>query len=219
MDRRTLLSGLAAATLLPALRARAAAPVRVLAFGDSLTAGYGLAADEGFIPALARYVADQGRTATFANAGLSGDTTYGGRVRIGRALRNQRPDAVMVELGANDMLLRMDASRSARNLDAIIGAAKAGGRPVLLLGVHAAGTDRAFRRTWDAMWPAVARRNDVPLVPDLYAGIRAQAVEDRPAFLQADRLHANPRGVATMVAEAGPAVLDLIDAAAARKAA
>lgn len=217
MDRRLFLAGLAALPL--ATAARAAQPLRVLAFGDSLTAGFGLPPDQGFVPALSRWVEDRGRDEVrFINAGLSGDTSYGGRARIDWALRRQRPDAVMVELGANDMLLRLEPEPTARNLDAIITAAKAGGRPVLLMGIHAAGRDRAFRARWDAMWPEVARRKGVPLVPDLYAGIRAQPKEARAAFLQADGLHASPEGVATMVELAGPAVLDLIDAARATKA-
>ena len=218
MDRRSLLAGLAALALPGG--AGAAAPARkltLLAFGDSLTAGFGLAPGQGFVPALRRWLkAQDAPPVRMVNGGLSGDTTYGGRVRIGWALRGSDPDAVLVELGANDMLLGFDADHAARNLDAILTAAKAGGRPVLLMGIGAVGRDRAFRDRWDAMWPAVAARNGVPLVPDLYATIRVQPRRTQRAWLQADHLHASPKGVDSMVALAGPAVLALLREAAAK---
>jgi len=223
MDRRRLLLGAAAlplAAALPRLEAagEAVRPVRVLVFGDSLAAGFGLAPEAGFVPALSRWVAARSTwPVRFLNAGLSGDTTYGGRVRIGWALRHD-PEAVIVELGGNDMLMRLDPARSAANLGAIIDKAGAGGRPVLLLGIHATGGAR-YRRRWDAIWPALATRHGVPLVPDLYATIRAHAAEERAAYLQRDGLHASEKGVATMVALAGPAVLELVARAAARRSA
>ncbi|AXC48466.1 arylesterase [Paracoccus suum] len=217
MDRRSFTFGLGAAVAAPGFAyAVAPAPVRLLAFGDSLTAGFGLAPDQGFVPRLGAWLADHGGPPVqMINGGLSGDTTYGGRVRIGWALRTQ-PDAVLVELGANDMLMGLGPERAARNLDSIIDSAAEGGRPVALLGIHATG-DRAFRARWDAMWAEVAARHGVPLVPDLYATIRAAPVAKRPAYLQADRLHASPKGVATMVELAGPVVLALVQKAAARR--
>lgn len=212
MDRRLFLAGLAATAAMGA-PARAEGPVRLLAFGDSLTAGFGLREDQGFVPTLSRWLKDHGAGAVrIVNAGLSGDTTYGGRVRIGWALRTQ-PDAVLVELGANDMLMGFDPDRAAKNLRHIIGLSKAGGRPVLLLGIGAIGRDKPFRDRWDAMWPRVAAAEGVDLVPDLYATIRAQPKAARAAFLQADHLHASPKGVASMVALAGPSVLRLVAAA------
>lgn len=217
MRRRDFLNLAAAAPLaLSCANAATPAALRILAFGDSLTAGFGLPKDEGFVPALSRWVAErQSLPVSFRNAGLSGDTTYGGRIRIGWALR--RPaDAVMVQLGANDMLLGLSPAAAARNLDAILDAAGKGGRPLLVLAIHAIGND-AYRARWDAIWPELANRHGALLVPDLYATIRAQPKEARAAYLQTDGLHASPRGVATMVALAGPMVLRLIRRADARR--
>ena len=192
--------------------AASAEQIRILAFGDSLTEGYGLKPSDGLVPKLQAWLRDRDYDVVVLNGGLSGDTTYGGRVRIGWALRTQ-PDAVLVELGANDMLMGFDPDRAAKNLRHIIGLSKAGGRPVLLLGIGAIGRDKPFRDRWDAMWPRVAAAEGVDLVPDLYATIRAQPKAARAAFLQADHLHASPKGVASMVALAGPSVLRLVAAA------
>lgn len=218
MDRRRLLAlaaGLPFAGLSP-LRADEARPVRVLVFGDSLTAGFGLPADESFVPALSRWLEARSEVPVrLLNAGLSGDTTYGGRVRIRWALRRD-PDAVIVELGGNDMLMRMDPGRAEANLDAILEAAGAGGRPVLLLGIHATGP-ADYRKRWDAIWPRLAARHAALLVPDLYAVIRRQSAEGRRAFLQWDGVHASPRGVATLVDLVGPKALALVARAEARR--
>ncbi|MRX49419.1 arylesterase [Paracoccus sp. S-4012] len=213
MDRRALL--LAAAGTAVARPLRAEAPLKILVFGDSLVAGYGLSADEGFVPALSRWVeARSRRPVRLIGAGLSGDTSYGGRVRIGWALRHE-PDAVIVELGANDMLMRLSPRAAARNLDAILRrAGDDGRRPLLLLGIGAVGPE-AFRAAWDGIWAPLAARHGALLVPDLYAVIRAQ--REPGDWLQADGLHASARGVASMVALAGPSVLELIARAEARR--
>ncbi|MEQ9575575.1 MAG: GDSL-type esterase/lipase family protein, partial [Rhodospirillales bacterium] len=83
--------------------AGAAPPLRLLVLGDSLTAGYGLNAEDGFTAQLQAALKTEGRDVTVLNAGVSGDTTAGGRARIGWAL-GDKPDAVIVELGANDGL-------------------------------------------------------------------------------------------------------------------
>ena len=109
----------ALATLV-ALAGAAAAEVRILAFGDSLTAGFGLPAEQGFVPQLQTWLRAHGAPdATVINAGVSGDTTAGGLARLDWALGDD-VDAVIVELGANDMLRGLDVGEMRRNLDAIL---------------------------------------------------------------------------------------------------
>lgn len=193
-----------------------AAPLRIVVFGDSLTQGYGLPPDQGFVPELQRWLNARGAEVQLVNAGLSGDTTYGGRVRIGWALRGGA-DAVIVELGGNDMLMGFAPAQAERNLGAIVKVAQQGGRPVLVLGIHPFGGPEARRAAWQAIWPRIAARHGVRLVADIYAGIRATPAAARRQLLQPDRLHASQAGVATMVALAGPPVLDMVaEIAAAR---
>ena len=182
---------------------------RILAFGDSLTAGYGLAAGEGLVPVLSDWLADHGQPARIVNGGLSGETTYGGRVRIGWSLR-RGADAVMVELGGNDMLAGFPPAQAEANLDAILTRAGAGGRPVLLVGIRSPARDRATQQEWAAIWPRLARRHGTLLWPDLYAPIAALAPVRRGAMLQADGLHPSAAGVRLIVQALGPSVLALI---------
>lgn len=189
--------------------AAAADPARILVFGDSLARGYGLPPGRGFVPALSRWLEAEGAEVRLLNAGLSGDTTFGGRVRIHWALR-RGADAVIVEIGGNDMLLGLAPELAESNLDAILSAAGAGGRPVLLLGVTPWRGDPGWRARWRAMWPRLAARHHALLVPDLYEGIRAVPEERRGAMLQRDGIHASERGVASMVRLVGPKVLQLL---------
>lgn len=190
--------------------AAAAEPARIVVFGDSLTRGFGLPPGRGFVPALSRWLEAEGAEVRLVNAGLSGDTTFGGRVRIRWALRGGA-DAVIVELGGNDMLLGLAPELAEKNLDTILEAAGAGGRPVLLLGVHPWRGAPDWQAGWRAIWPRLAGRHDALLVPDLYAGIRAVPPARRSAWLQRDGIHASERGVASMVALAGPKVLELLE--------
>lgn len=190
---------------LPAL-----AEPRVVIFGDSLTEGFGLATDQGLVPALDRWLAARGQGAHLVNAGLSGDTTYGGRVRINAALR-RGADAVVVELGANDLLSGIEPGSAEANLDAIL--TRAGrdrmGRPRPLLLVGIAVPDRADAAQWAEIWPRLAARHDALLLPDLYAPITGAA--DPYALLQPDRLHPNAQGVEKLVEHIGPKLLELLD--------
>lgn len=192
------------------LPAAAAEPPRVVAFGDSLTAGYGLARDKGLVPQLAVWLARNGTPAVLVNQGLSGDTTYGGRARLGFSLRGGA-DAVIVELGGNDMLLGWSPERAEQNLDAILSRASAGGRPVLLVGIHAPGRRQEWRQRWAAIWPRLAERHGAVLLPDLYAPLSAIPRQKRAEYLLADGIHPSSKGVELLVDHLGPQVQKLIE--------
>lgn len=209
LTRRHLLT-LAAALPLLARPALAQSLPRILCFGDSLTAGYGLAPDEGLVPQLSAWLAGQGRPAQLIDGGLSGDTTYGGRVRIEISMRRHRPDAVIVGLGGNDMLRGWQPAESEANLDAILTTAGSGGRPLLLMGIHAPAGDEAWRRAWGQVWPRVANRHGALLLPDLYAPFAAVAPEAREPLLLRDGIHPSATGVRMLVDHLGPLAADLV---------
>lgn len=185
---------------------------RVVVFGDSLTAGYGLPKAQGMVPVLANWLAQHGAPAQLVNAGLSGDTTYGGRVRIGWSLR-KGADAVIIELGGNDMLLGWSAARAEANLDVMLRAATASGRPVLLVGIHAPAGTKEWRRSWAEMWPRLANRHGTLLLQDLYAPIANAPKDHRAALLQADGVHASAEGIRQLVDHLGPVAKKLVERA------
>lgn len=205
IGRRRFLAG---AALWP-LAAQAQTAPRILAFGDSLTQGYGLPRSKGLVPVLQGWLAARQTPAQLVNSGLSGDTTYGGRVRIRWALRGGA-DAVIVQLGGNDMLLGWSSAKAEANLDAILTAAGAGGRPLLLVGIHAPGRRQAWRRGWAEIWPRLAARHDALLLPDLYAPLAAIPAKDRAPYLLSDGIHPSAKGVDLLVDHLGPSVQALI---------
>lgn len=208
--RRELIAlGAAAVIAGPASGAHPQPQPRLLAFGDSLTGGFGLAKGEGLVPVLSDWLTAHDRPAHLVDAGLSGDTTYGGRVRIGWSLRS-RPDAVIVALGGNDMLMGISPAQAEANLDAILTRAGAGGRPVLLAGIRAPRGTAALRDAWAAIWPRLAARHDAVLWPDLYAPLAARPPAERDHLLLPDGLHPSARGVRLMVEGLGPAVALLL---------
>ena len=210
-DRRRVLIGGALAALLPyGVAAGHDNPLpRLLAFGDSLTAGYGLPESKGLVPVLSQWLTRHDRPVTLLNAGLSGDTTYGGRVRIGWSLR-QGADAVIVQLGGNDIVSGIPVRLAERNLDAILSRAGENGRPVLLVGIRtpAGHTDSDG---WAALWPRLAQRHGCLLMADLYASFGADTPANRARFLQADGAHPSPEGVRRMTEDLGPRVIRLLD--------
>jgi acyl-CoA thioesterase-1 len=166
-----------------------ASPERPLiwALGDSLFAGYGLPPRDGFAPRLQAALRRAGVAAEVRNGGVSGDTAAQGRARLLWGLRGlkARPDLVMVELGANDMLRGLPPAQVESNLDRIIVELKRRGIPVLLVGMRATGN----------------LGHDVPLYPFLGQGIAGNR-----ALFQRDGLHPNARGVALVVARMLPVV-------------
>lgn len=208
LNRRHLLAiGAAVAATGPA---RAQSLPRLMCFGDSLTAGYGLPRDQGLVPQLSDYLHRAGHPAQVINAGISGDTTYGGRVRIGLSIRRHSPDAIIVELGGNDMLRKFDPVKSGQNLDAILTTAAQDGRPVLLVGIHAPAGDDNWRRAWSQLWPALANRHQTLLLQDLYAPLAEVAPDQRAPLLQDDGVHPSQLGVQRIVQHLGPVAAQLL---------
>jgi acyl-CoA thioesterase-1 len=194
-------------TLLWALIAAApawAAGKLIWAFGDSLTAGYGLPPGQGFTTQLQQALDRAGVAATVRNGGIAGDTAAQGRARLLWGLRGlgTRPDLVIVELGANDMLRGLPVAQARTNLDLILAELTRRRIPVLLAGMRAPPNLGAqYRRDFDAMYPALARKYRVPLYPFFLDGVAGQR-----ALIQADGLHPNRRGVAVVVGRILPAV-------------
>lgn len=183
--------------------------VTIAALGDSLTAGYGLDQGQGFVPQLEQWLRDQGADVTIINAGVSGDTTAGGLARVGWTLTPQ-VDAMIVALGGNDFLRGLDPAVSRANLDGILAAGQQAGVPMLLVGLEVgANYGPAYKRDFEANYTDLAANYDVPLYRDMFAGMRATD-SDLRAFMQADGIHPSAEGVALIVADIGPAILDLI---------
>lgn len=197
--------------------AAAAEPVTIVALGDSLTQGYGLAPEQGFVPQLQAWLDAEGAETTLINAGVSGDTTAGGLSRLDWTLTPE-VDALIVALGGNDILRGLDPSVSRANLDAILALADERGLPVLLVGMAAPpnyGAD--YKQAFDAIYPDLAAAHDAALYPDFLGVLTSR--EDREAtlreFFQPDAIHPNAKGVALIVEDMGPSVLGLASRASA----
>lgn len=187
-----------AATPLPA-----DAPL-VIAFGDSLYAGYGLGPKEGLAPQLQAALAADGVTARVQNAGVSGDTTAAGRARLSFVLDNaaKKPALVLLGLGGNDMLRGIEPSETRANLDAMLAELRRRDIPVLLTGLIAApnmGPD--YAAAFNPIYPELAGKYDASLYPFILDGVTAV-----PGMLLSDNIHPNAKGVAVMTAALAPLV-------------
>ena len=181
------------------------ATTRIVAFGDSLTAGYGVAPSDAFPVRLAERLKADGYAVEIDNAGVSGDTTAGGKARLDWAL-GSHPDLVLLELGANDMLRGLDPKQARDNLDAILAKLTTAKIKVLLIGMRAPNNWGAdYIRDFDAIYPDLARKYGVPLYPFYLDGVAFD-----PALNQPDMLHPNPAGVAVIVGRIAPAVERLL---------
>ncbi len=186
--------------------ARAASPARIVVLGDSLAAGYGLAAQDAFPARLEAALRADGLDVRILNAGVSGDTTAGGRARLDWALAD-RPDAVIVELGANDGLRGIDPVATFANLDAILRRLGDEGIEVLLAGMLAPpNLGRAYGAAFNDIYPRLAAKHGVALYPFFLDGVAA-----RPELNQSDGLHPNARGVAVIVERIAPYVKRLVE--------
>ena len=164
--------------------ARAQTPV-ILVLGDSLSAAYGIALEDGWVALLQGRLRARGLDWRVVNAGLSGDTTAGGLTRLPELLERHRPAILIVELGANDGLRGLKPTLVRDNLARIIQAGRAAGSRVLLTGIRLPPNyGAAYNQAFQAVFQDLAAAQGVPLVPRLLAGV----AEDR-ALMQADGVH------------------------------
>lgn len=180
-------------------------PLTVLAIGDSLTAGYGLAQHDSFTAQLEAALRNAGEDVRISNAGVSGDTTAGGRARLSWAL-SENPHAVILELGANDGLRGLDPEQTAANLDAILTEFRKRGVPVLFTGMRAPpNLGVEYGSDFNGLFPDLARKHSVLFYPFFLEGVAAV-----PSLNQADATHPNAGGVSEIVRRLLPFVRKLI---------
>lgn len=170
----------------------------ILVFGDSLSAGYGLGPDEGWVPLLQKRLQAQGYVTPVVNASVSGETSGGGLQRLPRALQLHSPSLVILELGANDGLRGLPIPETRANLERMIGITRAAGAQILLIGMRMP-PNYGPRYTADFyhMYEDIAQHDHLPLVPFLL-----ESVVLNPNLMQADGMHPN--------AHAAPLVLDTV---------
>ena len=188
---------LVASALAPASVAHASLPT-VLVVGDSLSAGYGLASGQGWVDLLQKKLKATGYTHKVVNASITGDTTAGGRSRIGAALQAHKPHVVIIELGGNDGLRGAGLAQVKANLDYMVAAAEKAGARVLLLGMQLPPNyGPRYVGEFSAIFGDIAASRKVPLVPFLLEGFG-----DKPEMFQSDRIHPT--------AQAQPLMLELV---------
>jgi acyl-CoA thioesterase-1 len=176
----------------------------VLAFGDSLTAGYGLDAGLGFAPQLQGMLRRHGIAAVVADGGVSGVTSEAAKARIGWTLDGlpRKPDLVIVELGANDMLRVLDPALTRANLEAIMVELKRRDIKVLVAGMRAApNLDPGYVARFEAIYPRLARENGSAIYPFFMEGVAGQK-----GMIQQDGMHPTFAGVKRIVTGITPAV-------------
>lgn len=205
MQRRSFFSLIALGLLIagsPLGHAQQNRSVTLLAYGDSLTAGYGLAPEQAFPVRLEAWLKARGASVRVINGGVSGDTTAGGLARLDWSL-SEKPDAALIALGANDMLRGLDPKQAETNLDSIVTRMKDRGIRVMLVGMRAApNLGPTYVQAFEGLYPRIARKHNLPLYPFMLDGVAANA-----GLNLADGIHPNARGVDVMVERIGPQVL------------
>lgn len=168
--------------------------VDILVFGDSLVAGYGILAEEAFPNRLEIALRERGHQVRLVNAGVSGDTTGGGVARLGWSL-SEDIDAVILELGANDMLQGLSPQQAKKNLAIMIEEIQSRGLPLLLAGMRASpNLGRTYVGAFDSIYPALSEEYGIALYPFFLEGVALV-----PSLNLPDGLHPNPDGVKVMV--------------------
>jgi len=207
-----LLCFLAALPCAPAHSAPLRAPV-ILVFGDSISAGYGMAVDKGWVSLLSARLKQEGYVFQVVNASVSGETTTGGLGRLERALKAHDPRIVIIELGGNDGLRGLPLATTRSNLDAIVDLASRQGRAALVLGMRMPPNyGERYTTGFAAAYAAVAARHRAALVPFLMQGIA-----ETPALMQADGLHPNELGQPKLLDNVWPRLQPMLRAGALQK--
>lgn len=186
--------------------AQGAEPIHILAFGDSLTAGYGLPASDSFAAQLEKHLLDRGRAVRVTNAGVSGDTTSGGRARLAWSLADT-PRLVILELGANDGLRGVSPERTRANLEAMIQECRQAGAVVILAGMKApVNWGEEYKTQFESAFADLAREYALPFYPFFLEGVMGN-----PDLVMEDGLHPTARGVARIVDGILPLVENELD--------
>jgi acyl-CoA thioesterase-1 len=211
--RRTMLVLLGAAFLLAPHEAKAAEPVRIVALGDSLTAGYGLPPGAAFPEKLQAALRARGHDVEIQNAGVSGDTASGGLARLDWSVP-EGTDAVILELGANDALRGLDPAITRRALFEIVERLRGRGIEVLLAGMLAPPNfGPAYGAAFKAAYDDLAARHDLVFYPFFLEGVAAE-----PSLNLPDGIHPNAQGIDVVVERILPSVEALIERVRASRA-
>ena len=185
--------------------ARAEAPV-ILVFGVSLSAGYGLPAEQGWVSLLQRRLAERGFPHQVVNASISGDTTSGGLSRLPAALERHRPALVILELGANDGLRGQPPMAMASNLARMVELSQQAGAQVLLAEMRIPPNyGLLYAQKFQATFGELAKRYDIPLIPFLLEGVAGN-----PALIQDDGLHPRAEAQARILDNVWPTLEPLL---------
>ncbi len=197
--------------MLLATQAAWAQDIKIVALGDSLIQGYGLAQGDGFVPQMQAWLSENGTQAEIVNAGVSGDTTTGALARFDWALPPDA-DALIVSLGGNDILRAIDPDLARANLAEILQRAKERQMPVLLVGINVPSNYGAeYQTRFQAIYPELSEQFATFYYPDFLQALLD--FEDRAktylTYFQNDGLHPNKDGVAIIVADMGPSIVAL----------
>jgi len=197
----------------PLAQAEPAKPIRIVAFGDSLTAGFGLKPRHAFPAQLQRVLKARGHNVVVVNAGVSGDTTAAALERLAWAVP-AGSDAVILEFGGNDALRGIDPRVTRANLEKIISSLKERNIPILLAGIRApANWGESYSQAFDVIFPDLAEEHELVFYPFFLEGVVLN-----PKLNLNDGLHPSSKGIAEIVKRIVPSVEQLIDRASAQRA-
>jgi len=197
----------------PLAQAEPAKPIRIVAFGDSLTAGFGLKPRHAFPAQLQRVLKARGHNVVVVNAGVSGDTTAAALERLAWAVP-AGSDAVILEFGGNDALRGIDPTVTRANLEKIISSLKERNIPILLAGIRApANWGESYSQAFDVIFPDLAEEHELVFYPFFLEGVVLN-----PKLNLNDGLHPSSKGIAEIVKRIVPSVEQLIDRASAQRA-
>lgn len=178
----------------------------ILVFGDSLSAGWGLDREEGWVALLRGRLEEQGIAREVVNASVSGETSAGGRARLPRALRRHQPALVILELGANDGLQGLPPENLKGNLNAMLDEIEAAGALPLLIGMRIPpNLGPIYTEAFAAIYPKIAEAREIPLVPFMLEGVAGH-----PELMQNDDTHPNAAGQGPILENIWPVLAPLL---------